>query len=186
MPLTVHFHLKTPFLKEHLTLNWLLTFPLYDRNQKTFMNRLNGLLSAHLQPSSLDPFGHFLKRFEAFDTWISDLCHLFFWRGALVTTRLTFLMFFLSEASPFRQPSPLFHLSFPRHRGPAPQQGCFTPEVLKASQPPTQISLPCHYLFHYISFWMSPAPSVPSTSSGLVLFRFHFFPGQHRTYCVSI
>lgn len=139
MPLTVHFHLKTPFLKEHLTLNWLLTFPLYDRNQKTFMNRLNGLLSAHLQPSSLDLFGHFLKRFEAFDTWISDLCHLFFWRGALVTTRLTFLMFFLSEASPFRQPSPLFHLSFPRHRGPAPQQGCFTPEVLKASQPPTQI-----------------------------------------------
>lgn len=111
------------------------------------MNRLNGLLSAHLQPSSLDPFGHFLKRFEAFDTWISDLCHLFFWRGALVTTRLTFLMFFLSEASPFRQPSPLFHLSFPRHRGPAPQQGCFTPEVLKASQPPTQISLPCHHLF---------------------------------------
>lgn len=27
MPLTVHFHLKTPFLKEHLTLNWLLTSP---------------------------------------------------------------------------------------------------------------------------------------------------------------
>lgn len=41
------------------------------------MNHLNGLLSSHLQLSSLHLFGHFLKYFEAFDTWISNLCHLF-------------------------------------------------------------------------------------------------------------
>lgn len=135
MPLTVHFHLKTPFLKEHLTLNWLLTFPLYDRNQKTFMNRCQLISSRHL----LIPLATFSNALRPLTPGFLTSAIFFFWRGALVTTWLTFLMFFLSEASPFRQPSPLFHLSFPRHRGPAPQQGCFTPEVLKASQPPTQI-----------------------------------------------